>query len=134
MIFFVIGVQESFADSYEEDVLERHPAKNLRVIDEYGNSLDIISVDQHVQISTDLSNSSYHEQSFTYLVQIQNSKGMIVSLTWITGSLNSGQSISPATSWTPIISGTYIATAFAWESIEIPIPLMSSISMTIHVS
>ncbi|MDH5658868.1 MAG: hypothetical protein OEY17_05960, partial [Nitrosopumilus sp.] len=113
--------------------LERAPAANLRVVDAFGNSLDTVSVDQQVQITADLANGQDREQQFAYLVQIQNSNGVTVSLAWITGSLSAGQSFSPALSWIPIEAGTYSATAFVWESVDNPTALSPPVSTTITV-
>ncbi|AJM91244.1 hypothetical protein [Nitrosopumilus piranensis] len=114
--------------------LERAPAANLRTVDAFGNSLDSVSVDQQVQISADLANGQDREQSFAYLVQIQDANGVTVSLAWITGSLSSGQSFSPALSWIPTASGTYTATAFVWESVDNPTALSPPVSTTVNVS
>jgi hypothetical protein len=114
--------------------LERAPAANLRTVDAFGNSLDTVSVDQQVQISADLANGQDREQTFAYLVQIQDGDGVTVSLAWITGSLSSGQSFSPALSWIPTSSGSYTATAFVWESVDNPTALSPPVSTTISVS
>ena len=114
--------------------LERAPAANLRTVDAFGNSLDAVSVDQQVQISADLANGQDRDQAFAYLVQIQDGNGVTVSLAWITGSLSSGQSFSPALSWIPTDAGTYTATAFVWESIDNPTALSPPVSTTISVS
>jgi hypothetical protein len=113
--------------------LERAPAANLRTVDAFGNSLNSVSVDQQVQISADLANGQDREQSFAYLVQIQDGDGVTVSLAWITGSLSSGQSFSPALSWIPTESGSYTATAFVWESVDNPTALSPPVSTTISV-
>ncbi|QDI89139.1 hypothetical protein Nisw_06175 [Candidatus Nitrosopumilus sp. SW] len=114
--------------------LERAPAANLRTVDAFGNSLDSVSVDQQVQISADLANGQDREQSFAYLVQIQDANGVTVSLAWITGSLSAGQSFSPALSWIPTEAGTYTATAFVWESVDNPTALSPPVSTTVNVS
>jgi hypothetical protein len=114
--------------------LERAPAANLRTVDAFGNSLDTVSVDQQVQISADLANGQDREQTFAYLVQIQDGDGVTVSLAWITGSLSSGQSFSPALSWIPTTSGSYTATAFVWESVDNPTALSPPVSTTVNVS
>jgi hypothetical protein len=85
--------------------LERAPASNARVVDSFGNSLSEVSVDQQVQIEADLVNGQDRDQSFAYLVQVQDSNGVTVSLAWITGQLAAGQSFSPALSWIPSTSG-----------------------------
>ncbi len=113
--------------------LERAPAASLRTVDAFGNSLDVVSVDQQVQISADLANGQDREQAFAYLVQIQDGNGVTVSLAWITGSLSEGQSFSPALSWIPTQAGTYTATAFVWESVDNPTALSPPVSTTITV-
>ncbi|QLH03505.1 hypothetical protein C5F47_08110 [Nitrosopumilus cobalaminigenes] len=114
--------------------LERAPAANLRTVDAFGNSLDTVSVDQQVQISADLANGQDREQTFAYLVQIQDGNGVTVSLAWITGSLSAGQSFSPALSWIPTESGSYTATAFVWESVDNPTALSPPVSTTVNVN
>jgi hypothetical protein len=113
--------------------LERAPAANLRTVDAFGNSLTSVSVDQQVQISAELANGQDREQSFAYLVQVQDGNGVTVSLAWITGSLSAGQSFSPALSWIPTESGSYTATAFVWESVDNPTALSPPVSTTISV-
>jgi len=113
--------------------LERAPAANLRTVDAFGNSLNAVSVDQQVQLTADLANGQDREQAFAYLVQVQDGDGVTVSLAWITGSLSSGQSFSPALSWIPTESGSYTATAFVWESVDNPTALSPPVSTTITV-
>jgi hypothetical protein len=113
--------------------LERAPAANLRTVDAFGNSLNAVSVDQQVQLTADLSNGVDKEQAFAYLVQVQDGDGVTVSLAWITGSLSSGQSFSPALSWIPTEAGSYTATAFVWESVDNPTALSPPVSTTITV-
>ena len=59
--------------------------------------------------------------------------GVTVSLAWITGSLASGQSFSPALSWIPSDKGTYEATVFVWESVDNPSALSDTVSVYIDV-
>ena len=114
--------------------LERAPATNLRIVDAFGNSIDTVAVDQQVQITADLSNGQDRDQDFAYLIQIQNSDGVTVSLSWITGTLSLGQSFSPSASWTPTSAGTYDVTAFVWESIDNPTALSPSLPIDISVN
>jgi len=113
--------------------LERAPAANLRTVDAFGNSLDTVSVDQQVQISADLANGQNKEQTFAYLVQIQDGDGVTVSLAWITGSLSADQSFSPALSWIPVDAGTYTVTAFVWESVDNPTALSPPVTTSVTV-
>ena len=113
--------------------LERAPAANARVVDAFGSSVAEVSVDQQVQIAADVANAQDKEQAFAYLVQVQDSNGVTVSLAWITGSLNGGQSMSPALSWTPSAAGSYTATVFVWESVDNPVALSPTVSVSIDV-
>ena len=113
--------------------LERAPVANARVVDAFGNSLAEVSVDQQVQIEADLVNGQDGDQSFAYLVQVQDSDGVTVSLAWITGQLAAGQSFSPALSWIPDASGSYEATVFVWESVDNPTALSDTASVSITV-
>ena len=114
--------------------LERAPATSLRIVDTFGSSIDAVSVDQQVQITADLSNGQDRDQAFAYLIQIQNSDGVTVSLSWIAGSLSPGQSFSPSASWTPTSVGTYTVTAFVWESIDNPTALSPPLTIDVSVN
>ena len=114
--------------------LDRAPAANVRVVNAFGNSIDTVSVDQQVQITSDLSNGQDRDQDFAYLIQIQDSEGVTVSLSWIAGSLSPGQSFSPSASWTPTFTGTYTVTAFVWESIDNPTALSPPRSISVSVN
>ena len=114
--------------------LERAPATNLRIVNTFGNSIDAVSIDQQVQITADLSNGQDRDQDFAYLIQIQNSEGVTVSLSWIAGSLSPGQSFSPSASWTPTSVGTYDVTAFVWESIDNPTALSPPLTIDVSVN
>ena len=114
--------------------LERAPATNLRIVDAFGNSLDTVSADQQVQIVADLANGQDRSQAFAYLVQVQDSNGVTVALSWISGTLEAGQSLSPSTSWIPSEAGTYTATAFVWESVDNPTALSPPVTTDITVS
>ena len=113
--------------------LERAPAANARVVDASGNSVAEVSVDQQVQIAADVSNGQGKDQAFAYLVQVQDASGVTVSLSWLTGSLTSGQSMTAAQSWTPTSSGSYTATVFVWESVSNPTALSPTVSVNIDV-
>ena len=114
--------------------LERAPATNLRIVDAFGNSLDAVSADQQVQIVADLANGQDRSQAFAYLVQVQDANGVTVALSWISGTLEAGQSLSPSTSWIPSDAGTYTATAFVWESVDNPTALSPPVTTDITVS
>ena len=106
----------------------------LRIVDASGNSVDAVSVDRQVQVTVDLSNGRNTSQDFAYLVQVQDSEGVTVALSWISGSLLDGQSLSPSVSWTPSEAGTYAITAFVWESVENPTALLPPLAADVVVN
>ena len=94
---------------------------------------DQVTVDKQVMIMAELSNGHDQDQKFAYIVQIRDENGVVISLSWITGSLTPGQSFSPALSWTPISAGTYTIQIFVWESVNNPdalsVPLLLSVDV-----
>lgn len=91
-------------------------------------------VDEQIMIMADISNNQDTQQSFAYITQIRNDDGVVISLSWLTGSLTPKQSFSPAQSWTPTESGIYDIQVFVWESIDNPEALSPPLSMTVNVS
>ena len=122
--------------------LEGVSAFNLRVVDLSGNVVDsnddggavVIPAGQQVQVTADLSYAQDADQDFVYLVQIQDSEGITVSLSSLAGSLSGSQSLSLLTSWLPTNLGTYTVTAFLWESIENPVALLPPITINVSVN
>jgi hypothetical protein len=90
-------------------------------------------VGKQVQIATDVTNGLDRTQPFAYIVQIQNQDGVVYSLSWITGTLDAGQSLSPSQSWLPTTPGTYTAQIFVWTSVNNPDALSPTLTMKITV-
>jgi len=91
-------------------------------------------VGKQMQIQADVTNGQDRVQPFAYIVQVQNQDGVTVSLSWLTGTLDSGQSLSPAQSWTPASTGVYTAQIFIWAGIDNPDALSLPLTMTITVT
>ncbi|MGI0062855.1 MAG: hypothetical protein ACREBA_10440 [Nitrosotalea sp.] len=98
------------------------------------NGIWYTTVGKQVQVTTDVANGQDKAQPFAYLVQIENQDGVVCSLSWITGTLDAGQSLSPSQSWIPTTSGTYAAQIFVWESVGNPDALSPPLTMKIVVS
>ncbi|MEE8180681.1 MAG: hypothetical protein V3T67_02450 [Nitrosopumilaceae archaeon] len=90
-------------------------------------------VDEQIMIMADISNNQDVQQDFAYITQVKNDKDVVISLSWLTGSLSPRQSFSPAQSWIPKESGNYQIQVFVWESISNPEALSPPLSMTINV-
>ncbi|WP_101478135.1 hypothetical protein [Candidatus Nitrosotalea bavarica] len=91
-------------------------------------------VGKQVQITTDVANGLDRSQPFAYIVQVQNQDGVVYSLSWITGTLDAGQSLSPSQSWMPTTPGTYTAQIYVWTSVNNPDALSPTLTMKIVVS
>ncbi len=88
-------------------------------------------VDEQIMIMADISNNQDIQQNFAYITQVKNDKDVVISLSWLTGSLSPSQSFSPAQSWIPNESGNYHIQIFVWESITNPDALSPPLSMTV---
>ncbi len=115
--------------------LDRAPATSPRLVNAFGSQvIEHLNVNQQVQITADVTNNQETTQDFIFIVQIKNNENVIISLGWITGSLNSKQSLSPALSWIPDRSGSYLAEIFVWESLANQDALSKSLSISIITS
>lgn len=90
-------------------------------------------VDEQIMIMADISNNQDISQNFAYITQVKNDQDVVISLSWLTGSLSPRQSFSPAQSWIPTSTGTYHVQVFVWESIDNPDALSPPLSMTVNV-
>jgi len=91
-------------------------------------------VDEQIMIMTDVSNNQDVQQNFAYITQVKNDDGVVISLSWLTGSLSPRQTFSPAQSWIPTESGIFHIQIFVWEGIDNPDALSPPLSMTVNVS
>ena len=107
---------------------------NPRVVDSFGNAITTAKANQQVLIGADLKNMQQKDQPFAYLVQVEDSNGVTLSLSWITGTLSKNQFLSLAESWLPTSSGKYTAQIFVWQGLSEPNALSQPLSTTITVS
>ncbi|MDE1767662.1 MAG: hypothetical protein KGI27_15520, partial [Thaumarchaeota archaeon] len=73
-----------------------------------------------IQIRSNLTNVTIRNQTFAYIVQIQDKDGTIESLSWLSGMLLPSQTLSPSVSWTPSKAGNYTVQVFVWQSLNNP--------------
>ncbi|MDE1813835.1 MAG: hypothetical protein KGH87_00875 [Thaumarchaeota archaeon] len=100
--------------------LERVPASGIQITDNKGNEQKTILTDKQIQIGSNLTNVTIRNQTFAYVVQIQDKDGTIESLSWISGLLIPSQTFSPSISWTPSRAGDYTVNVFVWQNINNP--------------
>ncbi|MCV0392566.1 MAG: hypothetical protein K5790_04635 [Nitrosopumilus sp.] len=114
--------------------LERAPAGNLRLVDPLGNSVTQVNVGKQIQVTADIFNSKVANQPFVYFVQIQDTDGVVQSLSWISGNIIQGQAFSPSASWLPEEPGEYDVSIFVWSSITNPMAISPSLEMKVIVT
>ena len=110
----------------------RYVPDTLRIVDSKGDNLSEINVDQQVQIM-DTVPPICGGPKLAYIMQVQDQNQMTVSLSWIEGIFEQGQSVNFSESWTPFDSGNYTITRYLWQSIDNANALGSPISKTIEV-
>ncbi|HEX5457186.1 MAG TPA: hypothetical protein VFX64_02240 [Candidatus Nitrosotalea sp.] len=113
--------------------LEQISSDNAKILNSTGKPLSQVSVNQQIQLVSDVTNQEDKDQPFAYLVQIQDNNGITVSLSWITGSMTPRQTLNLGQSWSPNTSGTYTAQIFVWQSISNPNALAPPLSLQIQV-
>ncbi|MGI0077541.1 MAG: hypothetical protein ACREAU_09110, partial [Nitrosopumilaceae archaeon] len=68
-------------------------------------------------------NNQNYEQNFVFIIQIKESEGAVVSLSWIEGQMSANQNFEVSQSWNPIKAGNYTVETFVWTSLSESIPL-----------
>ena len=112
ILVFTILINPAFAITQ----LDRVDITNPRLVNAFGSKIsEQVNVNQQVQISADIKNNQEKSQEFSYIVQIKNQNNIVISVTWVIGSLNPGQTFNPALSWIPRTSGEYTAEIFVWD-------------------
>lgn len=115
LLAFIIFINPAFAI----EPLDRVDITNPRLVNSFGSQIsNQINVNQQIQITADVKNNQDKTQTFVYIVQVKNQNGIIITIGWISGLLNPGQTFSPALSWAPKISGEYTAEIYVWDVSE----------------
>jgi hypothetical protein len=115
LLMFTIFINPAFAI----EPLDRVNIANPRLVNSFGSQIsNQINVNQQIQITADVKNNQDKTQTFVYIVQVKNQNGVIITIGWISGLLNPGQTFSPALSWAPKISGEYTAEIYVWDVSE----------------
>ena len=119
LLFVVSGIGVAFADPITAQTSSEHK---------------IHFVDEQIMLMADISNNQDTQQNFAYITQVRNDDNVVISLSWLTGSLSPRQSFSPAQSWIPTEPGMYQIQVYVWESIDNPSALSPPLSIIVNVS
>ena len=115
--------------------LERAQVSSPHLEDSLGSPISKnVNINQQVQITADITNNQEFPQDFVYIVQVKNNEEVIIQLVWFKGKFEPGQKFSPAISWVPDSSGTFVAEIFVWVSLTNPDALSKPVFINITAS
>jgi len=94
----------------------------------------LAKVGDRVGIKYAIANSQTVESPYVSIVQIKDSNGITVQLSWLVGILEPNQEMDVIQSWVPEEIGRYVAEVFMWESSDNPVPLSPIKTLQINVN
>lgn len=104
-------------------------------IDGSDNQLISVKLGEEVGIKTEMTSNLNEDITFTYLVQIKDSNGFTLHLTWLEDvSVKPDEVAEPSVFWSSDTVGELQIEVFAWQSVSNPVPLASVKSTTITVT
>jgi hypothetical protein len=102
---------------------EKINVSQLKLVDQTGTSLSGPSVGMQILVQSSVKNTLSTDQQFAYIVQIKDSQGATIMISWMTGTLPAGKEYAVAQSWLVENSGAYTAEVFIWQSVSNPVIL-----------
>lgn len=106
--------------------VDRITLENVNLENSSGMPIQEPIIGQQLQVVAEIKNKQDYDQPFVYLVQVKDSTGTVVTLSWFEGSIKINQKLIVSQSWFPTDPGTYSIETFVWKSIDNPIPLVQS--------
>ena len=118
---------------YSTSSINRIEILSIFLSDGFGNPIVSLSPNTKMQIVGTIENQINYDQEFIYFLQIKNSDGVIVSLSWIQGKLSPNQILEVSQSWIPTNSENYTLETYVWNSLNGSSPLSHSTSTLINI-
>lgn len=113
--------------------LKRVLMSDIKLTDRTGMHQDIIKNDSQIQIVGTIRNEQEFDQDFVFLIQILDSQKRIVSLSWVSGTMEKFQKLDVSQSWITQNSGDYTIQTFVWDSLSSATPLSNPQTKSIRV-
>jgi len=118
-----------------EQMTHEHGDHLMFTLQPIENETVSIKVDEPIQLESVVTNNIDTRQKFVYILQVKDSTGATVMISWIDGSIAAKESLNTTLSWTPEKEGTYTIQIFMWESLTYTSTMSSNFaSSTIVVS
>lgn len=112
---------------------QRAPAAEPVLVNSFGEKVSQVFTGEQLLIQSEVTNSQSKKQPFAYIVQVKDSEGITVSLSWVTSELPPGESLKVAQSWLPSTLGNYSIEIFVWESLTNPTALSPTRTVSVQV-
>ena len=96
----------------------------IRITDQDGKPLTDIPLGEKVVFRSTVHSSMRVDQEYSYILQVKDSTGYTVMLSWISGILEPKHSESVSIAWIPEETGEYSIEIFLWDNTVKPIPLI----------
>lgn len=94
----------------------------------------LAKVGDRVGIKSQITINQAINEPTAIIVQIKDSEGITVHLSWLVGILEQGQKMDVIQSWVPEKTGQYTAEVFIWTSVDNPTALHPVKTLTINVN
>ncbi len=112
---------------------DRITIKNNVISDSSGELILAPKTNDQLQIVGAVHNNQEYEQDFVFIIQIKETDGAIVSLSWIRGQLSPNQDLEVSQSWSATKSGNYSIETFVWSSLNNPLPLSDTLKQVYFI-
>jgi hypothetical protein len=100
--------------------------ENVILADSLGMTIQEPMLGQQLQVVAEIENKQDYDQPFVYLVQVKDSAGTVMTLSWFKSSITINQKLAVSQSWSPTEPGAYTIETFVWRSLDNPVPLVQS--------
>ncbi len=113
--------------------INRIQSSPIFLSDSSGYSITNYLSNIQMEIVGNIENKLNYDQEFIYFLQIKNSDGSVISLSWMQGQLSPNQILDISQSWIPEKSDTYFLETYVWNSLNELIPMGPPTSTMITV-
>jgi len=118
-----LDLTTEFTISSNSPSADKVTLENVILEDSLGMTIQEPKLGQQLQVVAEIKNKQDYDQPFVYLVQVKDSTGTVVALSWFKGSITINQKLSVSQSWSPTELGTYSIETFVWRSLDNSLPL-----------
>ncbi|MCS7097754.1 MAG: hypothetical protein NZ922_02095, partial [Candidatus Methanomethyliaceae archaeon] len=111
------------------------PASDAKFVDPTTGAEKVTAkVGETTMLQATVRNVDVVDRPFTAIFKVKDAAGVTIFISWITGTIAPGQSLSPAVSWTSTAPGTYTIEVLVIRSIAEPTPYSDPVTRTLTVT